>query len=152
MIADKQAVKWRLLLRNPADSVDPPTPIRREVTAIDEDRSAELIEAATGTRLYLPIILASTTGMRRGEILALRWNDFDLRGALVLVKRSVEETKQGIAFKRPKNGRARQITMPEILISALREHKREQTRYREMYGADDETAADLVCCRPDGSV
>jgi integrase len=148
----QSAVKWRLLVRNPADSVDPPKPPRREVKAFDGDRSAELIDSAIGTRVYMPILLATCTGMRRGEILAFRWADCDMRRAVITVNRSVEETKAGITFKSPKNRRGREIEIPAILVDALRDHRRQQETNRVMYGADYETAADLVCCLPDGSL
>jgi integrase len=71
----QQAVKWQLLLRNTADAVEPPKPEQKEMRALDEEKSAWLFNAAAGTRLYVPILIAVTTGMRRGEILALRWRD-----------------------------------------------------------------------------
>jgi integrase len=152
-----QAVKWQLLARNPADAVEPPRPEDKEVTAMDETASALLIDAAIGTRLYMPILLACTTGMRRGEILALRWKDCDLRGGVLTVNQAVEETRQGIRLKAPKGrkGRrrkARPISLPALLVEALREHRREQDRHREMFGADYDSAADLVCCGVDGSL
>jgi len=76
-----QAVRWNLLAANPADRVEPPRAQAKEVEPIDEVRAAWLIEVAQGTRLHIPILLAVFTGMRRGEILALRWQDIDLRDA-----------------------------------------------------------------------
>jgi integrase len=72
-----RAVKWQLLVRNPADAVEPPKPPRREMRAINEAQTAWLLEVARGTRLYVPVLLAVTSGMRRGEFLALRWPDVD---------------------------------------------------------------------------
>lgn len=60
----QQAVKWQLLARNPADAVEPPRPKRREMRALDEHQTARLLDAARGHRLYIPILLAVTTGMR----------------------------------------------------------------------------------------
>lgn len=67
-----QAVKWLLLPRNPADAVDPSRPQHREMRALDEAATAKLLRAAAETRLSLPVLLVVTTGLRRGEILALR--------------------------------------------------------------------------------
>ncbi|MBU4455868.1 tyrosine-type recombinase/integrase, partial [Patescibacteria group bacterium] len=52
----------------------------------------DLLHACKGTRLYVPVLLALTTGMRRGEILALRWEDLDLPGSRLHVRRALEET------------------------------------------------------------
>jgi integrase len=79
----KQAVKWQLLPNNPLDAVDPPKAERKEMLALDEDQTAILIEKTRDTALYIPVFLAVTTGMRRGEILALRWSDIDLNGAFL---------------------------------------------------------------------
>ena len=73
----KLAVRWELLARNPADAVQPPKVREREVHAIDETAAVELLDAATGTRVQLPILLAISCGLRRGEILAVRWSDLD---------------------------------------------------------------------------
>ena len=77
----QQAVRWQLLGRNPCDAVKPPRPERTEVNALDEKQTAQLLELAAGTRLYVPVLLAVTTGMRRGEILGLTWADVDLDAA-----------------------------------------------------------------------
>jgi len=73
-----QAVKWQLLARNPVDAVEPPRAERREMRALDEDETARLLGLLEGNRLYTPTLLAVTTGLRRGEILGLRWSDVDL--------------------------------------------------------------------------
>ncbi|MBV8551267.1 MAG: tyrosine-type recombinase/integrase [Acidobacteriaceae bacterium] len=66
---------------NPVDAVEAPRPAQTEMTAVDEARAAWLIQAAEGTPLYLAILMALCTGMRRGEILGLRWKDLDLENA-----------------------------------------------------------------------
>ncbi|MFN7992749.1 MAG: site-specific integrase [Bryobacteraceae bacterium] len=148
-----RAVKWQLLARNPAVAVEPPRVEQQEINAIDENAAARLVDAARGTRLYIPILLAVTTGMRRGEILALRWNDVDLVRGFVTVVRSLEETKQsGLRFKETKKKRSRRpISMPGLLTEALDAHRILQLKHREMYGGDYGDN-DLVCCREDGSV
>jgi integrase len=65
----QMAVQWQLLIRNPCDAVTPPNADPREVQVIDGIETAWLIEAARGTRLYLPIFLTTCAGLRRGEIL-----------------------------------------------------------------------------------
>jgi integrase len=145
-----QAVKWQMLARNPADAVEPPRPVRTEMRALDEAETARLIEASAGGRLYLPILLAATTGLRRGEILAVRWRDIDLEAGTAAVRQSLEQTKAGLSFKEPKTQKGRRvIALPELAIDALRRHKAEQAKIRLMLGPGYE-ANDLVCCQPDG--
>ena len=80
----KQAMRWQMLARNPADAVEPPRPERQQMKALDEAETVYLLEAAKNSRLYRPIFLAVTTGMRRGEILAVRWSAIDLdKGGIV---------------------------------------------------------------------
>ena len=67
----KQAVRLGLIPRNPADAVDPPRVAKHEVNCYSKDEVLELLEAARDTWLYIPVLLAVSTGMRRGEVLGL---------------------------------------------------------------------------------
>jgi integrase len=119
-----RAVKWGLVARNVADAAEPPRPEKTEIQAIDETRAMWLVEASEGTRLKIPILLAVSTGMRRGEILALRWQDVELRHGFLTVRRSLEQTKEGgLHFKTTKGRRPRPISLPEILMESLTKHK-----------------------------
>jgi len=87
-----------------------------------------LIESVKGHALYIPVLLAVTTGMRRGEILALRWGDVDLERATLSVTQTLEKTRQGgLQFKQPKTKRSRRsISLPSMLVDALRKHRADQ--------------------------
>ncbi len=147
----QQAVKWQLLARNPADAVEPPRPQRKEMGALDERATAKLLNQAKGTRLHLPILLAVTTGLRRGELLGLRWQDVDLRVGVLAVRQSLEQTKNSIAFKQPKTQKARRtIALPRMTVEALRYHKTEQAKERLLVGPDYKDRG-LVLARADGS-
>jgi integrase len=148
----QQAVKWQLLVRNPADAVEPPKPEVKEMRALDEAETAWFLAAAEGTRLYIPIWLAIATGMRRGEILALRWRDVDVAKGFVRVQRSLEQTDEGVRFKEPKRKRSRRpISMPAILIETLLAHQSEQAELKANLGSHY-TDNDLVCCYEDGRI
>jgi integrase len=104
----KQAVIWRLISNNPADAVEPPVPEQKEMMALDEDQTATLIEEAKSHALYIPMLLAVTTGMRRGEVLGLRLCDVDLNRAVLSVTQTLEKTrKDGLRFKQPKTKKSR---------------------------------------------
>ncbi len=132
----QQAVKWQLCAKNVCEAVEPPKPQRREMNSIDEHETALLLEAARETRLYAPILLAASTGLRRGELLALRWVDIDFEGAALTVRRSLEETKAlGLRFKAPKTASgARIVSLPKLAVDALRKHRIEQAKVRLALG------------------
>jgi integrase len=78
----KQAVKWRLLVRNPCsdlDKNDRPKIIKKTVATIDAGSTVQMLEAARERRLFIPLVLGSLTGLRRGEIAALRWERGQVR-------------------------------------------------------------------------
>ena len=72
-----------------------------------------------------------------GEVLALRWNRVDLDGKVIMVREALESTKaHGIRFKAPKSKAGRRdITLPDILVDALREHRRAVLELRMKLGA-----------------
>jgi len=82
-------------------------------------------------------ITALFTGMRLGEVLALRWNRVDLDAKVVQVREALEQTKAfGIRFKPPKSKAGRRdVTLPDILVDALREYRRAMLETRMQFGA-----------------
>src|SRR6266481_7063241 len=151
----KQAVRWQLVARNVCDAVEPPRPEFREKVALEEAHTAWLLDAALGTRLHIPILFAITTGLRRGEILAFRWQDTNLQSGWVTVRRSLQETKAGLTIKETKSIRGRRrgrkpFTLPAIAIEMLECHRQEQEKRKVVLGPEYEDN-DLICCRDDGS-
>jgi integrase len=137
-----QAVRWELLDRNPADGADSPRVPRNEMNALDRAGLSQLLAAVGHGRLYLPVLIAATTGMRRGEILALRWRDVDLEGCALRVERSLQQISTGLEFKEPKSRHGqRTIALANVTVAVLARAKAERQP-----GPDD-----LVVCRPDGS-
>jgi len=146
-----RAVRWQLLVTNPVDRVEPPRPRRKEVNAPDESQAARLLAMAEGTPLYIPAVLAVCTGARRGEILAIRWSDLDLETGVLMVRRSLQQTPEGLSFKEPKNGRVRRIDLPALAVEALKLHRGEERKQKELLGESYQDL-DLVCCHEDGSL
>src|SRR5436309_4476157 len=85
-----QAVRWGLIERSPAAGAVPPRPRRPEPVLVDAALAARILAAVAGTRMELPAALALCTGMRRGEILALRWGDLDAGFTMAQVRRSLQ--------------------------------------------------------------
>lgn len=147
----EQAVKWQLLVRNPADAVQPPRPQRQHMAALDENEISALLKSLDGNRLYLPVALAVATGLRRGELLALRWQDIDLESAQLTVARSLEQTKGNLNFKAPKTDRSRRrIALPQVIVRLLRAHKAKQAQWRLKLGPIYQDQ-NLVLARDDGA-
>ncbi len=148
----RQAVKWQLLPRNPAEAVEPPRPEQQDMVVLNADQTATLLDSARGTTLYIPVVLAVTTGMRRGETLALRWSGVDLdRGTLAVTHTLEKSRRSGLAFKQPKTKRSRRsITLPSITIDALRKHRAAQKELNLRLGCGWNDS-NLVCARLDGA-
>jgi integrase len=112
----RQAVTWRMLVLNPADAVKPPKVERKQMRVLDADGTAELVEVARDSGLFMPILLAVTTGMRRGEVAALRWKNVDLTSGQLSVAESAEQTKAGVRYKPPKNGKGRTVALSAMMV------------------------------------
>ncbi len=89
----KHAVKHGLLIRNVAEAVDPPTPERWEIAILDSDRVRMLLERIRDTFYYACIFTAVYTGLRRSELLGLRWCDIDLDLATLSVAQTLHQPK-----------------------------------------------------------
>lgn len=148
----QHAVDMEILSRNPVAAVEPPVPGRKEQRVLAPEQVAACLEAIRDTGIYrAPIFLAFTTGMRRGEILGLRWEDVDLARGLLMVRQVLKRRKGQFFFEKPKTEKSRRtVVLPGAAVEFLKEHKRAQEeRKRAMGGAYREYG--LVCCRRDGT-
>jgi integrase len=144
-----RAVEQQLLARNPADAQRAPRLERKEISTLSVEQSLQLLKALRHLHVYWPVLLALTTGMRRGEILALRWRNVDLDRGTLRVVQSLEQTKDAIRFKDCKTGRNRAITLPAFVVEELRRLKAEQAETLLSLGVR-QSGDTLVCCRQDG--
>jgi integrase len=146
-----KAVRWKRITTNPADLCDLPRMQKREITTPDQAEAQLILDAAFGTPLYMPALIAAFTGMRRGEVLALQWFGVDVENRTVKVSRSLCQVRKKLIYKGTKGNRVRSFPLPQAVISALRTHREQQEKYREMFGPDYKTDLDLIVCEPDGS-
>jgi integrase len=145
-----QAVLWRELARNEASAVRPPKIERKKMKVLDGDGIATLIETARTTTLFIPVLLAVTTGLRRGELAALRWQHCDLDRAQLSIEESAEQTKAGIRYKPPKSSKGRTVALPATVVKELRSHRafQAQTLLKVGIRLSD---ANFVVAQADGS-
>jgi integrase len=101
--------------------------------------------------LYPVVTVALATGMRRGELLALRWEDVDLDAAMAKVERSLEESDRGLRFKAPKTKHGRRaIPLPRTSVEVLRAHKVRQLELRVALGKGKLEPSALLFCTIEG--
>ncbi len=122
----EQAVRWRLIERNPASGVEIPNPIRREMRVLNPAEARRFLDHAGKTRYGVLLALALTTGMRPSEYLALRWSDVDWQEETVTVSRSLEKGS-GWKFADTKRARSRRPVKLESWVAS---------RLRQMYSID----------------
>ena len=132
----QSAVKWGLLARNPGDAVTPPRVKRPELNTWNEDDIHTFLEAAKDSPYYALFFLALYTGMRRNELLGVRWGDIDFMLGQIHVSRSLCRLRSGeIDFRPPKTASSRRtIDLGPSPILALKEHKEKQRLERVLLG------------------
>lgn len=107
-VALKTAVKWGLLSRNPADAVSPPKSRRAEMQTWDEDEINRFLEVAKSTPYHVLFYTAVYTGMRRSELLGLRWQDVDFIFEQISVNRGLHQLRNGsYIYADPKSTKSR---------------------------------------------
>src|SRR5262249_26981088 len=127
----KRAKKLRLISYNPAsDCADQlPRYEREEMTVLTVEQSRQLLDAATGTQLYTPILIALSTGARRGECLGLRWRNVDLHRGIVRIVEQLEQRRgQEVRAKLPKGEKVRSISLASVHIETFRRLKASELR------------------------
>jgi len=147
----QRALTARQVVRNVCTAVSPPRPAEREMVTLDTDQIAELLAAIQDHRLYMPALLALGAGLRRGEILALRWRDIDLDAGIIRVERSLGEADT-LYIKAPKTSAGRRsVAVPPFVVAALNNHRRQALELRMSLGQGKPNHDDLIFTTIDGA-
>lgn len=151
--AMRDAVRWGHLQRNPCDTADPPRGRIPEMRAWTADDLRRFVKATDSHRLGAIWMLMATTGMRRGEVLGLRWTDIDLKAGTVTIRSTRIRYGNVTAISTPKTARGnRTIAIGPTTLNALKAWKRDQARERLLAGSRWQGAEHgLVVTKIDGS-
>lgn len=129
-----QAVKWQLLQASPMSGVDAPkAPQSTGRGALTLEQTRQLFDAAKawrGGRLHPPLVLAVSTGMRQGEMLGLKWDDFNAERGTLTIRRTLHREKDGWSYGPTKSGKDRTLEIDDRLVSLLKEHRKRQLEER----------------------
>jgi integrase len=121
----KQAVADGLLPRNVTEAVKAPKPEKKEIRSLTPEQARAFLMVAAGDRLEAFYVLASTAGMRQGEMLGLRWQDVNFETGTLSVRRTLASTKGGVAVyneSKTATGR-RNVKLSGKALEALKRHR-----------------------------
>jgi integrase len=147
-----QALKWGLVPRNVAALVTPPRIPRPEVHVLNPDEARKFLDAAKGSRFESIFVLALTLGMRRGEILGLRWTDVDFETGVLKISQAMQRLAEGLSITEVKTERSRRVlAIPESVVRALRMRRAQQAQERLLAGIHWKDTG-LVFTAPNGGM
>jgi integrase len=156
--AFRDAIRWQAIVRNPADAADPPkSQTKPEMHIWSAAELGEFLAGISDDRLSGAWWLLATTGMRRGEVLGLRWADIDLANGLLRITRTLITTEArrkgepGMSWGTPKTAKGRRsVALDDTTVAALKAHRSRQLEERLSLGASYGDQ-DLVVCLADGT-
>lgn len=149
--AMKTAVKIRLIPYNPCEGVALPKLKKYRANVYSPQMIHTLLDTATGTDMYLPILLLVTVGLRRGELLALTWDDIDFDNSIINIRHNMVRGEKGCIIKAPKSESGiRNIRIGDDVMRELRKAKVEYMTDVLSYGAGFQNLG-FVIRQEDGS-
>jgi integrase len=130
-----QAAQWNMVPRNVTELVTAPRPAPQEMKTLSAEVTRRFLEAARSDKLEALYVLAVTTGMRQGELLALKWQDADLENATISVRRTLTRNGGRLLLGEPKTKNSRRtIRLTEAAVRALRQHLVRQMEHMQRLG------------------
>lgn len=156
----KYAVNMDYLNSNPSDKVNKPKPEKHTAKIFAEPELKTLLTMVKGTNIETPVYLAAWFGMRRGEIIGLRWSSIDFDKGLLSVNgvisdKSSKGTKTRNVYFVPRTkteSSMRTLSMPSTAVSYLKKLKAEQDKRRKKWPGYNHEWDDFVCVRENGDL
>lgn len=148
------AVQWGVIEVNPASKASPPKVEPTEIEILTNEQASAVLRKLCGRVLYPIAAIALASGMRRGEIVALRWGVVDFQKGTVRVEIALEETKAGgVRVKAPKTKHSkRNISLPDWMLDILRDKRRQHQERNLALGLGKLTGEEWVFGKEDGDV
>ncbi|MDH6109784.1 integrase [Kitasatospora sp. MAP12-15] len=148
----EHAVREEEIPRNVARNVRMGTPRPRRFEPLTTEEARAFLAATHGHRLHALFELALRTGLRKGELLGLRWEDLDLAGGTASIRRTLQRTNSSglTALPTKTQSSERRIAVPTPCLRSLEQHRDQQRQERETAGAGWKDSG-YVFARPDGS-
>jgi integrase len=148
----QNSIKIGLLIRNPVDAITIPRAQRHEMRTMNEVDIHIFLEMARNTQYYAIFYTLLFTGMRRSELLALKWHDIDLLLLQISVNKSLHQLRGGqFVIRQPKTEKSRRVVaLTPSNATLLKEYQESQNKLRESLGYPKLTENDLVFCHFNG--
>lgn len=131
-LAIQQAVDWEMISKNYVDAAKPPADDKRDIQTWTIAEINLFLENIKDTVMYLPTIIAYHTGLRQGEICALRWEDIDLKEGYIMVNHNMVEKKvKGLVLEDTKTPSSEaKVALTKDLTSVLKSVLKEQKKHK----------------------
>ncbi len=139
------AERLGLVYRNAAASARPPTAARKEFATWSSDDLRDFFAGIRDDRIFPALLVLATTGMRRGEVLGLRWSDVDLDAGQLAIVQTLTTINGVPTFGATKSSGSRRVVyIDPQTVSVLREHRKRQREERLIAGPAWTATPDLV--------
>jgi integrase len=152
-----KAVAWDMIAKNPAAYVKPPEDDKREINTWSIEEAEAFLEKIKDSKLYLPVFIAFHTGLREGEICALRWSDINLKEGYLKVNHNMVQEGKKLVLEDPKTDASKDtVAMTKELTEKLKEVQKAQEKMSDTNKGENvisfkkENTFDYVCSWDDG--
>lgn len=149
----QQALKWRMITRNVADNVEVPKAEKYEARFLDEKEIRNLIEKVKDSELYIPVVISCFTGLRRGEVLGLTWEDIDFEKGYIKISKQLQRIGGENILVPTKTAKSnRKVAISKTLIDILKKYKTKQMENKILLGEKYGNDINAVCTYQSGKL
>lgn len=148
----KCAVGWQLISNNPCEFVTAPRPEKVEMKVWTDKESKEFLKKIEDECIYIEVAIALHTGMRQGEICAVKWSSIDFKTNTLSVRNTMHKVNGKFVLGEPKTKKSiRTISLGKTIVAILKKWQTKQKENKLLYG-EDYFKSDFVCTWPDGKL